>query len=168
MALKGEKAKEYQKQYREKHKKYFSEYKKQYRINNKDKIAEYFKQYYKDNKDKFSESQKKRIQTFYGRASMLINGYKREDKKYKRGECTLTTEWIIDNIFSGQKCVYCGETDWQKLGCDRINNDLSHSPDNVVCCCAECNKKRGKKVYEEYLKEIDKSQENTHISILRR
>ena len=36
-------------------------------------------------------------------------------------------------------CVYCGETDWHKLGCDRVDNSKPHSVDNVVCSCKDCN-----------------------------
>lgn len=87
-----------------------------------------------------------------GRARNLLDGYNHCDKKYNRGKCTLTAQWIIENIFNGQKCVYCGEDDWTKLGCDRKNNDLPHTPENVVCCCKSCNKKKGTKSYEEFKK----------------
>ena len=75
---------------------------------------------------------------------------KREDKKRNRGKCTLTAQWIMDYIFT-KKCVYCGESDWKKLGCDRIDNSKPHTEDNVVCCCGECNTKRGTKEFEEFL-----------------
>lgn len=91
-------------------------------------------------------------QTKGGRALTLIHGYKKSDEKYNRGECTLTKEWVIENIFSGQKCYYCGETDWLKLGCDRIDNSKPHTPDNVVCCCKECNNERQKMLFEDFVK----------------
>lgn len=75
------------------------------------------------------------------RAINLVCSYKKEDIKYNRGECTLTAQWILDNIFS-RSCLYCGETDWHLLGCDRKNNTKPHTPDNVVCCCKDCNNKR--------------------------
>lgn len=84
-----------------------------------------------------------------GRAVYLVNSYQKADKKYNRGECTLTAQWIIDNIFN-KPCHYCGETDWRKMGCDRIDNSLPHTPENVVPCCFECNSKRGRKSYEEF------------------
>ena len=88
-----------------------------------------------------------------GRASYLVGSYRQSDKLCNRGECTLTPEWIIDNIFTS-KCHWCGETDWNKLGCDRIDNDKPHTPDNVNPCCDKCNKKRGTKTYEEFLEII--------------
>lgn len=56
----------------------------------------------------------------------------------------LDEKWITDNILS-KECIYCGETDWRKLGCDRIDNTKPHTKDNVVCACARCNKLRSNK-----------------------
>lgn len=129
-------------------KKYFSreerlearkEYDKLYRESHKEQRAEYDKLY----RPKYN-------QTPMGRAVNLVNAYKQLDTKYNRGECTLTAKWIVENIFS-QPCHYnCGESDWKKMGCDRIDNSKPHTPDNVVPCCAECNIKRGLKTYEEF------------------
>lgn len=143
--------KEYQNKYREENKDKISEYNKQYYQDNKEDIAEY----YQDNKEVILKRQKQYHQTPNGRAINLVNAYRQKDKEANRGECTLTPEWMVDNIFSGQKCIYCGESDWHKLGCDRIYNDKPHTPDNVNPCCEECNKKRGKKDFEEYLLEVD-------------
>lgn len=74
-----------------------------------------------------------------GRAKTLLAGYKKADEKANRGECTLTVDWIIKHIFSGQICPHCGESDWRKLGCNRLDNSLSHTPDNVEPCCYKCN-----------------------------
>ena len=84
----------------------------------------------------------------------MSKSYQTADKKHNRGECTITGEWMVDNVFSGQICFYCKESDWTKLGVDRIYNDLPHTPDNVVVCCEECNKKRGRKSYEDFCKEM--------------
>lgn len=132
----------------------------EYYQNNKEKIAEYNAEYNQNNKEKIakrnSEYGGKYRLTPFGRASNLLKAYSRSDKKYNRGECTLTPDWIIEHIFS-QPCHYCGRTDWLKIGCDRIDNSLPHIPDNVVPCCTECNTKRGTTPYEEYLKLVGKS-----------
>lgn len=125
------------KKYAEEHKDEIAEWQKQYRIKNSNTLKEYKKEYYG-----------KRC----GRAIRLAYHYKAEDEKHNRGESTLTPKWIIENIFNGQKCHYCEESDWKKLGCDRIDNNKPHTPDNVVSCCSECNKKRGTKSYDEYIK----------------
>lgn len=98
------------------------------------------KQYRKKNKEKTYKYQKQYSKTPMGRAVYLVHGYKNEDKKYNRGECTLTAQWVIDNIFT-QPCAHCGKTGWDVIGCNRLNNSKSHTPDNVEPCCAECNRK---------------------------
>ena len=156
-----EKISEYQKQYYKENKDKKLEQQKQYYQSNKVKLLEQknqykqkhkeqIKQYYQDNKEIILEKQKQYYYTQLGRANNLLKGYKREDKIHNRGECTLTKEWIIENIFTS-KCKYCGETDWLKLGCDRIDNEKPHTPDNVIPCCKECNIKRGSKTYKEWL-----------------
>lgn len=74
-----------------------------------------------------------------GRANNLLKNYRREDKKNNRGNCTLSAEWIVNNIFSGQVCTHCGESDWRKLGVNRIDNSKPHTPDNCEPCCYRCN-----------------------------
>ena len=87
---------------------------------------------------------KQYIKTPRGRANNLLCGYRASDEKYNRGECTLTADWIVENIFSGQKCVYCGESDWKKLGCDRIDDSLPHTPENCQPCCWKCNNQKSR------------------------
>ena len=144
------------KAYREANPDKVAEQKKRYREANKGKIAEYYRCWKQENQDKVAEYQKMFRKTKNGRANYLLNAYRQTDKKYNRGECTLTSQWIIDHIFSGQVCQYCGESDWEKLGCDRIDNNLPHTPDNVVCSCWDCNNKRGDKPYEDFVKECNK------------
>ena len=97
------------------------------------------------------EYDKRYRSTKKGRAQNLVCRYRQSDKMYGRDECLITAQWIIDNIFNGQTCVYCGETDWHKLGCDRIDNTKPHTPDNVVCSCGKCNIKKGRRTYFEFL-----------------
>ena len=134
-------------------KEYMRKYKKEYRKieKNKEKHRQEQKLYYEKNKDLIKERNKNRkktynkdyIKTQIGRAWNLISAYNQSDKKHNRGRGNLTAQWIVENIFSS-KCK-CGETDWHKLGCNRVNNDLPHTTDNVVCCCTECNKKLPRK-----------------------
>jgi hypothetical protein len=99
------------------------------------------------------EKKKDYRKTERGRALTLISGYKTSDKKHNRGECTLTAEWIIEHIFS-QPCHYCGKTDWHEVGCDRIDNSLPHTPENVVPCCHDCNNKKARYEYDEFIEKI--------------
>lgn len=120
-----EKRLEQMKEWREANK----EYMKQYRETNREKILEQHKEY-----------NKKYYNTPIGRASNLVNAYNREDKKYNRGKGNLTAKWIVENIFS-KSCVHCGESDWRKIGCNRLDNSKPHTMDNVEPCCYDCNVK---------------------------
>ena len=103
-----------------------------------EKKKEWSKMYIQKNKDKIREYKNEWRKTMYGRASMLLGGYKQKDKLHNRGECDITAQWIVDNIFS-KSCVHCGESDWHNLGCNRIDNTKAHTMDNVEPCCAKCN-----------------------------
>ena len=101
------------------HKKYYSR--------NKERIIEYQNEYQK-------EYDKKPM----SRANSLLSAYKRADKINNRGEVDFDARWIVENIFS-KPCAHCGETDWHKLGCNRLDNSKPHTKDNVEPCCGKCN-----------------------------
>lgn len=86
-----------------------------------------------DKRYKATEHGKKMI-----RAKSLIHNYKKEDILYGRETPDFDVKWVIENIFN-KPCAYCGESDWTKLGCDRIDNSVGHIKSNVVCCCLHCN-----------------------------
>lgn len=73
-----------------------------------------------------------------------IHSHNQNDTKYGRGKGNLTVEWYVENILS-KPCVHCGETDWRKLGCNRIDNSKPHTIDNVEPCCRKCNMILGNK-----------------------
>lgn len=86
-----------------------------------------------------------------GRAYNLCKNYEQFDQKANRGQSTITPQFILDNIFTS-RCVWCGETDWKLLGCDRIDNDLPHTPTNVVCSCKNCNLERNRTSFSRFQK----------------
>lgn len=164
-----DKIKDYNKQYNEEHKEerknYSSEYHKQYYKKHRDEIIERAKQWIIDNSDyaknarkiynsTHSEEKRKWYEDYHntkmGRAIYLYHNYCRHDEDKQRGKCTLTPEWIVENIFTS-KCRYCGKDDWTELGCDRIDNLKPHTPDNVVCCCTDCNKRRNITEFEKFI-----------------
>lgn len=124
-------------------------------LKHKEEYISRAKKWKEENIDKVKENNNKSQKKYYrkkiGRAIALYHNYKRHDKEANREEGDLTPEWIIENIFS-KPCAYCGETDWHNIGCDRIDNSLPHTIDNVVPCCCECNKKRGRMDYNEFKK----------------
>ena len=170
-----EEEKEYNKKYYQANRERILAQQAEYYKANKGKIAvqqaEYYHankekklEYYNANKEKVLERQAEYNATQIGRAKYLIGGYRRKDKKYNRGECTLTAQWLVDNIFN-KPCRYCGESDWRKIGCDRIDNSKPHTIDNVVPCCSECNKKRGTMEYNEFKELVRNETENPNICI---
>ena len=73
------------------------------------------------------------------RATHLLCGYRKQDKKNGFGNVIdFDGKWIVDNILS-KPCVHCGESDWTKIGCNRIDNSKPHTKDNVEPCCRHCN-----------------------------
>ena len=50
------------------------------------------------------------LHTKKGRASTLVHAYNHKDEKLGRGKGDLTSEWVVDNIFT-KSCVYCGESE---------------------------------------------------------
>lgn len=120
-----EKALEKQKAYYNTHKEQYSKY---YNDNSLEKL-EYQKEWNDKHKD-----------TMMYRAGKLLQSYNKSD--IKRGFCVgdLTARWIVENIFT-KPCAHCGETDWHKLGCNRIDNSKPHTMDNVESCCYPCNLK---------------------------
>lgn len=148
----NKKAQEYRDSHKDELKNYFKKHYKEHRL---DKI-DYAKNYYSDNKDLclerfklYSNNHRQEINTYkkdlrktkLGRASNMVWQYKYDDKISGRGECDLTSDWVMKNIFDSS-CIYCGDSDWTHLGCDRIDNSLPHTKDNCVCSCGLCNMER--------------------------
>lgn len=138
---------EYMREWSSKHKERVKELARESYIRNKEKKLEYARMHQEEK----IEYNRKRRKTKMGRACYLLGSYKREDKKYNRGESDLTSKWIVENIFN-KPCAHCGETDWTKIGCNRLDNSKPHTKDNVEPCCWECNLRLAgyeiKKIYQ--------------------
>jgi hypothetical protein len=58
---------------------------------------------------------------------------------------------------SQEPCHYCGVTcsnnwqGWRYNGLDRKDPTLTHTPDNIVPCCRECNFAKGIRSYQQFL-----------------
>lgn len=166
-----EKRKECNKKWVDKHKEELAVYQKQYREKNREKLLCGAKERYYSHKDSYLERAKKWKECnkekrkeiisnwisnnqLYVRANSLVQAYNVKDKK--RGldiNNNIGAKWVMDNIFSGQSCIYCDDQDWTHLGCDRIDNTKPHTPDNVVCSCGLCNIERGDRYSVEEFKQ---------------
>lgn len=170
-ALESARRSEYMKQYYNTNKEYLKQYNKQWREEHcdygkqwREEHPDYDKQWYQDNIEKrrqYSKDHKEERKEYFkqyrgtqlGRANNFKSAYISKDKK--KGFSTdqvVDEDWIIENIF-GSSCIYCGESDWQKLGADRIDNTKGHTPDNCVCACFICNSERQDKYSVEEFKE---------------
>lgn len=116
---------------------------------------QYMQDYRDAHKEETYEYNKEYLHSQRGRANSLLNAYRKNDRNHNRGKCTITVDWIIENIFNIGKCTYCKkEFDWTELGCDRKDSSLPHTPNNCVPCCQSCNSKKGTMSYEEYMIKI--------------
>ena len=138
------------KEYQENNKEVISERAKRYRLanadklqayrdSNKEKTKEYNRQYYLKRREEIiklrTEYNKEYSKTQMGRAQRQFQQYKFMDKRNGFGDVIdFDARWIVDNIYT-KKCAYCDETDWRKLGCNRIDNSKGHTRDNVEPCC---------------------------------
>ena len=115
------------------------EYQREYRRKNREKRNAYNRQYKEEKYDEVRAQDHIYRNTEIGRAKNLAYKYLQSDTESGRNtENNVTAEWIVENVFKS-KCVYCGDSDWTHLGCDRIDNSRGHTPDNVVCSCGVCN-----------------------------
>lgn len=109
----------------------------------KEKNREYNKMYYAKNKEKelkrCTEYNKSYSKTPMGRAQRQFQQYKNMDKRNGFGNVIdFDARWIVEHIYT-KKCAHCDETDWHKLGCNRLDNSKPHTIDNVEPCCFRCN-----------------------------
>jgi len=114
---------------------------KKYYQKNRETILEKAREKAPERREYQKSYQREFRKTQAGRAQQLLSSYRYKDRLDNRGETTITKNWILENIFTSS-CVYCGETDWRKLGCDRIDNEKAHTPENCVCACKICNSAR--------------------------
>ena len=136
-ATRKESMKEYNKKYRAEHKEYYQEYMKKWELEHKEERKAYAQE-----KKRWLAYNKTRRTTESNRAHALSLDYRYTDKG--RGLDTgnnIDGPWIEEHIFA-TKCIYCGDSRWEHLGCDRIDNNLPHTPENCVCACGICNCER--------------------------
>lgn len=143
-------------QYRAEHKKEIAEQARQYHAENREvrlaKMKQYNKQYNAENRESINARQRQYCSTRIGRANNLAGGYRSMDKKkgFLNIDNQVDSNFILNNIFT-KSCIYCGESDWKKLGCDRIDNSKPHTIDNVVCSCWDCNHERNAMNFDEFM-----------------
>lgn len=165
--------KKYREEHREKRRAYDREYNKNHKEErqkwyeeNKERNKERRKVWYNANKEKLKRKKTEKKQSkyrrynsdlereMYQRADHLARNYRRIDtKKGFDIHDAVDGNWIYDNILT-KSCVYCGNSNWKELGCDRKINTEGHTPENCVPCCKNCNDKKNSRSYDEYIKTL--------------
>ena len=109
--------------------------------------------FYKYSDDVNDEFNYKCMKSYYERK---IENYKQQDRKAKRKipkEGYVNAKWFFDNITN--QCNYCGcgfhtiikgGNITTNLTAQRVNNDYTHTLDNVIPYCKRCNSSCGKYV----------------------
>jgi 5-methylcytosine-specific restriction endonuclease McrA len=141
-----EKARQYScKRYRE-HKKELREYFHKWYIEHEDEYRKYLNQY---------QNNKYKTDPVF-RAIQIFNVYKQRDKRKgimpDNPADYPTKEEYVQML--QQPCVFCGETDWHKIGLDRIDSSLGHIRGNLQPCCGSCNSKKNNMANEEFKQRI--------------
>jgi 5-methylcytosine-specific restriction endonuclease McrA len=138
-------------------------YKKEYNTNNRDKINKRKKEYYNNNKDRDKDKRSKYMKEYQkterGKLVFkLINQNRRYRKKYNTNPGDrLTTAQInyLTEIY--KQCAYCNtELSSENTHIDHIHplsKDGSHSIDNVVLACKDCNLQKNAKTLDQWLNE---------------
>lgn len=154
----------------EERKKGYNDRFKRYKAKKKAERNEAKRLYYEEHKEEIeTEKQKKyedqieKIKYKYHndkkfRAKHLVASYKHFDNYYFYNQNKTITPTQLLELWDGG-CIYCGETDWHKLGADRIDNNKPHSIDNCVCCCSQCNNERQKKDFQTFYNQKVKKSE---------
>jgi len=110
-------------------------YDKKWRENNKEKNLASMKKWRENNKEKINEYKK------------TPAGMKDYISKCRHGH-TWTLEYSEYKQLLEGKCYYCGSN--EKIGIDRIINEIGYESGNCVSCCKHCNSGKGEGTAEEY------------------
>ena len=137
---------EHRKAHYEANKEAMNEYKKAYDKANKEAIAERKKAYHKANREAIAEKDHAYYRTPKGKFNYIQIGAK------KRGINFSLLFELYEAQLWGKPCHYCG-CKIEITGLDRKDSSKGYSLDNVVPCCANCNRKKQDKPYEQFIQE---------------
>jgi 5-methylcytosine-specific restriction endonuclease McrA len=163
----------YQKEYYNNNKNRLLKYQKEYYNNNKNRIAKYIKEYTNNNRDKRSKYIKEYQKTEKGKLSNKLNNQNRRyKKKYNTNPGNRLTTAQIEYLTEVYKhCAYCNtELTSENTHIDHIHplsKDGSHSIDNVVLACKDCNLQKNAKTLDQWLKETGYNISIKHLVFIR-
>jgi 5-methylcytosine-specific restriction endonuclease McrA len=172
-----DKRSKYQKEYYSNNKDKRSKYMKEYHNNNKNRISKQQKEYYYNNRDKRSENKKEYLKEYRkterGKLIYKLNNQNRRyRKKYNTNPGDRLTTAQIEYLTEVYKhCAYCNtELTSENTHIDHIHplsKDGSHSIDNVVLACKDCNLQKNAKTLDQWLKETGYNISIKHLVFIR-
>lgn len=136
---------------------YQNQYNKKYYMENKEEIAIHGKEYRKRTKKIWKEKWKLKGKTPGTRYCVYKGTAKRRNINFN-----ITIEEFMQ--FWNRPCDYCG-SEIIGIGIDRVDNSKGYDMDNLVSCCAWCNKMKLTYTKEEFInhcKEIIKFTNKKH------
>jgi 5-methylcytosine-specific restriction endonuclease McrA len=150
-----------------------AKYHKEYRNINKDRLIKYNREYKNNNRDRLNKYQKEYQKTERGK---LLSKLKEQNRRYKKKYNTnsgerLTKEQIdyLTEVYT--HCAYCSTPlTPENTHIDHIHplsKDGSHSIDNVVLACKDCNLKKNSKTLDQWLNETGYSISIKHLVFMR-
>jgi 5-methylcytosine-specific restriction endonuclease McrA len=154
-------------------KKVSREYNNKNKDRDKDKRSKYMKEYQNNNRDKISKHNKKYRKTEKGKLMRRINSQNRHyRKKYNTNSGDKLTKENIKYLTEVYKqCAYCNtELTSENTQIDHIHplsKEGSHSIDNVVLACKECNLQKSSKPLDQWLDETGYSISIKHLVFMR-
>lgn len=165
LGIRQNKCKECQKNYRKRYAEYFVSYRKK----NKDKIKSWYennknelknkqKIYQETNKDKIKAVKKKYYDSLFGTEKGISDRFSRAKAQAKKRNIEFSISLDDFRVKIQDPCYYCnfllGNIIKTGSGLDRIDSDKGYTIDNVVSCCAFCNKIKSDLLTAEETKEL--------------
>src|SRR3990167_138039 len=140
---------------------YDAEYHSEYYKKNKDKMLAYNNKYNRINVKRLSQYRKKYREKNKDKARKQIAQWSKTPKgcfshykcraKYRGKLFKISFEDF--NTFWQQPCSYCGAS-IATIGLDRMDNQKGYLIGNVTPCCWPCNKKKGPKDVDTFIKSL--------------
>jgi 5-methylcytosine-specific restriction endonuclease McrA len=136
-----------------------TKYRKEYYTNNRDKKLKYQKEYHNNNRDRLNKYRKEHHKTERGKLiHKLSSQNRRYRKQYNTNPGDKLTKKNIEYLTEVYKhCAYCSTPlTSENTHIDHIHplsKGGSHSIDNVVLSCKDCNLKKNAKTLEQWLDE---------------
>lgn len=146
------------KEYRKKNIIYIREYAKKSYWKHKDKVLLYHKKHYQENKEIIL----KRIKIQRSNPETKFNQYQYSAEK-RNISWDLTYKEFIS--FWKEPCKYCGG-EIETIGLDRVNSQKGYTIENLVSCCTECNRMKGKVPFLEWVSKVQEIASNFEVFFL--